>query len=142
MNLTDLYEKLRKVEALVAQGATEGERAAAANAEAALRARLETYARDPVAEWTFTIHDPWKRRLFFALCRRHGLEPYRYKRQKRQTVMLRASRRTVDLVLWPEFEKMADILYAYLDEVTTRVIEDVLGQADQDANVVSGELPR
>ncbi|MFB6350253.1 MAG: hypothetical protein ABEK29_00465, partial [Bradymonadaceae bacterium] len=68
-------------------------------------------------------------------------DPFRYKRQKRQSVMVRAPERFIDNVLWPEYVEMAEILTDYLDDVTTSVIEDVLGQTDTDANVVSGELP-
>ncbi len=142
MTLDELYEKLRKVQALADGGATEGERSAAATAEAALKARIDarSYASDPDSEYRFAIHDPWKRRLFYALCRRHGKKPFRYRRQKRQSVMLRAPKRFVDNVLWPEYLQMSEILYDYLDEVTTSVIEDVLGQSDTDADVVAGEL--
>jgi hypothetical protein len=55
--------------------------------------------------------------------------------------MVRAPERFIDDVLWPEYQEMAEILMDYLDEVTTGVIEDVLGQQDTDADVVSGELP-
>ena len=41
------------------------------------------------AEVQFTLPDRWQRRLFTALARRYGIEPYRYKRQRYTTVMLR-----------------------------------------------------
>lgn len=54
--------------------------------------------------------------------------------------MLNVSQRFVDDVLWPEYEEMADLLHEYLDDVTTSVIEDVLGQKDEDAAEIAGEL--
>ena len=41
-------------------------------------------------ELQFSIADPWSRQLFLALARRYGLRPYRYRRQRRTTVMLQA----------------------------------------------------
>jgi hypothetical protein len=38
----------------------------------------------------FSMPDQWSRQLFMALCRRYGLKPYRYSRQRYTTVMLRA----------------------------------------------------
>ena len=140
MNLDELYEKLRKVEALVAEGATAGERNAATNVREALRDRIAAVADEPPSEWRFAIHDPWKRRLFYAICRKHGVEPYRYTRQKRQSVMVRAPRRVVQQTLIPEFDQMSAVLFDYLDSVTPGVVEEVLGQSDQDASVVAGEL--
>ena len=143
MDLDDLYEQLEKVRALADGAATDGERAAAQKAEEKLQNRIdqESGADEPDVEYRFSIHDPWQRRLFIAICRRHDLEPFQYKRQKRQSVMLRAPERFVDEVLWPEYEEMSDILTDYLDDVTTGVIEDVLGQEDTDTDVISGSLP-
>src|SRR6185295_558530 len=88
-----LREKLRKVEALFAGAGTEGERLAAEAALARIRARLASEERRETSiEMQFSIADPWARSLFMALCRRYGLNPYRYHRQRRSTVMLRVPR--------------------------------------------------
>lgn len=144
MTLDELYEKLRKVQALAEEGGTEGERKAAEKAKQELQDRIDdhAYADDPEVEYRFSIHDPWKRRLFLAICRHHGVKPFRYKRQKRQSVMVRAPERFLDDILWPEYLEMSEILTEYLDDVTTSVIEDVLGQRDHDADIVSGTLPK
>ncbi len=47
--------------------------------------------------------DQCQRRLFTALCRRYGLERYRYKGQRHTTVVVRAPRSFVDNTLWPEY---------------------------------------
>ncbi|WP_225189270.1 hypothetical protein [Bradyrhizobium sp. IC3195] len=44
--------------------------------------------------------------LVLALCRRYGLRPFRYHRQRRNTVMIRASLGFVDKVLLPEFTEL------------------------------------
>jgi len=72
-----LVEKLRRIEALFA-GTTElGERIAAANALERLLAKLEEIREtDQPIEYRFSIHSPWSRKLFCALLRRYGIEPY------------------------------------------------------------------
>ncbi len=81
----ELRAKLRRIEALIAGGGTAGERDAAGAALERVKARLAEQARiDPPIEVLFSMPDAWSRQLFVALCRRYGLKPYRYKRQKRK----------------------------------------------------------
>jgi len=81
-------------------------------------------------EMQFTLPDRWQRRLFAALCRRYGLDPYRYKRQRYTTVMVRAPRRFIDLTLWPEYLELKEALDQYLNDATERIIrEEVYGDA-------------
>jgi hypothetical protein len=76
--------------------------------------------------------DQWQRRLFTALCRRYGLEPYRYKRQRHTTIIVRAPRVFIERTLWPEYRELQAALYAYLNEATERIIrEEVFGDADE-----------
>ena len=141
-NESQLRDKLRKIEALFAGAGTSGERLAAEAALARGRARLtELRQQDPPAELQISLSDQWSRRLFLALCRRYGLEPYRYHRQRRTTLMVRAPRRFFDQVLWPEFSELDRALQAYLHEVTLRVIrEDVYADASE-AQEVPEALP-
>ena len=139
---SQLRDKLRKIEALFAGAGTSGERLAAEAALERVRARLSDLRRqDPPAELQISLSDQWSRRLFLALCRRYGLEPYRYHRQRRTTLMVRAPRRFFDQVLWPEFSELDRALQAYLHEVTLRVIrEDVYADASE-AREVPESLP-
>jgi hypothetical protein len=139
---SQLRDKLRKIEALFAGAGTSGERLAAEAALERVRARLNELRRqDPAAELQISLSDQWSRRLFLALCRRYGLEPYRYHRQRRTTLMVRAPRRFFDQVLWPEFSELDRALQAYLHEVTLRVIhEDVYADASE-AQEVPEALP-
>jgi len=137
-----LREKLRKIEALFAGAGTAGEKLAAEAALARLRARLaEIQLRDPAAEVQFSIQDLWSRRLFLALCRRYGLKPYRLYRQRHSTVMLRAPRQFLDEVLWPEFQELQQILLAYLDEITNRVIREEIFADTSEATEMGPGLP-
>ena len=139
-----LREKLRKIEALFAGAGTEGERNAAEAALQRVRARLAELGRsDYPIEMQFSLPDQWSRRLFLALCRRYGLTPYRLRRQRLTTVMLRVPQGFVDQVLWPEFRELNLVLTQYLLEVTTRVIrEEVHGDTSEAAEVAQAFAAR
>jgi hypothetical protein len=129
-----LRERLRKIAALFEGATTVGEREAAASALTRLRAQLAEMQQRPGAappvEFQFTMPDLWARRLFSALCRRYGLKPYRYKRQRYTTVMVRAPKDFINLTLWPEYVELKMALDDYLDEATERIIrEEVFGDA-------------
>lgn len=133
MNEAEVREKLRKIEALFARAGTDGERIAAEAAAERIRARLGAFqaAEGPI-EMKFSLPDSWSRRLFVALSRRYGLEPYRYARQRRTTVMLRAPERFINETLWPEFRELNQVLVDYLSQVTDRIIrEEVFAQASE-----------
>ena len=122
---SQLRDRLRKIEALFAGAGTAGERLAAEAALHRIRARLAEFSRrDAAIEMQFSMPDQWSRLLFLALARRYGLKPYRLRRQRRNTVMIRVPQAFVDNVLWPEFVELNAALTAYQHEVTLRVISD------------------
>ena len=128
-----LREKLRKITALFEGAATAGERQAAAAAIERIRQSLKASVQTaPVPEMKITLADQWNRRLFSALCRRYGLEPYRYKGQRYTTVMVRVPRQFLDNTLWPEYIELQKALHAWLNEATDRIIrEEVYGNAGE-----------
>jgi len=128
-----LRDKLRKISALFEGAATSGERAAAAAAIDRIKRAIASAQRTESAmEIKVTLPDRWQRRLFTALCRRYGLEPYRYDRQRHTTVMVRAPRSFVDKTLWPEYLELKDALNGWLNEATERIIrEEVYGDAEE-----------
>lgn len=134
MDERTLVEKLRRVEALFAGAKTDGESAAAASAMERIRRLLDEASKaDPPEEYTFTMQNPWSMRLFLALLRRYGVAPYRYRRQRRTTVMARVSKRFVDKTLWPEFREIDDLLQRHIDEVTRRIIAEAIWSDASDA---------
>ena len=124
-------EKLRKISALFEGATTSGERYAAAAAIDRVRKALAVAAQmEQPVETQFTLSDQWSRRLFTALCRRYGLAPYRYRRQRHTTVVVRAPRSFINNTLWPEFLQIKDALDEYLNEATERIIrEEVYGNS-------------
>ncbi|MEB3202621.1 MAG: hypothetical protein VKK05_07400, partial [Synechococcus sp.] len=106
-----LVEKLRRIEALHARPGSEGERQAAERARERIQARLKQLeAEEPPIEFRFSLADQWSRHLFVALLRRYGIHPYRYRGQRRTTVMARLSRAFVNETLWPEFQELQSTL--------------------------------
>ena len=133
-----LIAKLQRIEALFARPGSEGERIAAERARQRIRERLEQLAaEEPPIEFRFSLSDQWSRHLFVALLRRYGVTPYRYRGQRRTTVMARLSRPFVNETLWPEFLELQQTLAAYFDTLTDRVIEQALevkaGEAEERA---------
>jgi hypothetical protein len=124
MTEQQLREQLRKISALYEGATTPGERSAAAAAIERVKKAIAAIAyTEPASEFQFTLPDLWQRRLFSALCRRYGLEPFRYKRQRYTTVVVRAPR-----TLWPEYQQLKEALDRYLNDATDRIIrEEVYG---------------
>lgn len=121
----ELRQKLRKIAALFEGATTSGERDAAAAALDRIRAALSAAEKiEKAVEMNFRLPDRWNRRLFLALCRRYGLKPYRYPRQRYSTVVLRAPASFINQTLWPEYLEIAGALNDYLNEATERIIRD------------------
>lgn len=131
MSSQDLHEKLRKVERLHAQATTPGEKAAAAEAIARLKERIgdvPAVKAERVIEYRFVLADEWSKRLFIALLQHHGLQPYRRHGQRRNTILVKTTRRFVDETIWPQFITQSEQLKGCLDAVTDRVISDAFPQ--------------
>lgn len=131
-NQTRLREKLSKLERLFENAGTAGERAAAEAAMGRVRARLDA-APEPEVEMKFSFPDSWTVRLFVAVCRKHGLRPYRYRRQRHTTVMVSAREKTFDQEIWPEFSHLLTALQSYFEEVTDHLIQDAMAADDDNS---------
>ena len=121
-----LIEKLRRIEALFSGATSPGERAAAEQAARRVRDRLDAARASELIEIRFSLPDEWARALLIALLRRHGVRPYRYSGQRRNTVMARVAKDLVDAKIWPEFQELHRTLHEYLGEVTRRVIASAI----------------
>ena len=139
MTRDELIEKIKKVEALFLGTDSKGEMNAALGALDRLTAQLDQLPGEPV-EYKFSLPDPWKRQLFLALVRRHGLKPYRRPRQRHTTVMVRAEKAFVDTILWPQFLELSKLLHTYLDEATRDIISQSVHENLADA-VEQKQLP-
>jgi hypothetical protein len=128
----ELVRKLQRIEALFERPGSAGEQAAAQAAMQRIHERLldeRSTKDDQPVEYSFTVPDPWRRRLLMALLRRYRIEPYRYRRQRQTTLMAKVSKNLVDGTIWPQYEAMSRELVSYLEDATRKVISEVL-QAD------------
>lgn len=133
----DIAEKIRKIEALIAGAKSDGERQAAEFAKQRLQDKITA---QPV-EYTVRLDSPWKKKLFVAICNKHGVHTYRYMRQKYTTTMVRVSKSFMNAVLWPEYNKYASILDKLTDEILSDLIAKVHFVREEDESVIVGELP-
>jgi hypothetical protein len=142
MSIEDrLRERLEKAERLFFGAATTGERDAAEAAIERLKAKLAESARqDPAVEMKFSLPDAWSVKLFVALCRRYGLQPYRYARQRRTTVMVRAPRAYFDAVVWQPFSVLHVDLLLFFEETTERLIREAVHGDTADAAIIPEAL--
>jgi hypothetical protein len=140
----DIREKLAKLEALFARGATEGERAAAGAARDRFQARLSLDANDggePEIELQYSLPDVWSVRIFVALCRKHGIRPYRYPRQRRTTVMVRVRQASFERTVAEEFRTLHQELTAYFNETVEHLIADAMKSDGNDETLEQPQLP-
>lgn len=142
----ELRGKLRKIAALFEGATTAGERVAAAAAIERVRAALSAAEKtEQSVEFSFRLPDRWNRRLFLALCRRYGLRPYRYQRQRHSTVVVRVPKSFVNQTLWPEYMEIARALEEYLNEATERIIRDEVfgdaGEAEECSETPASKTP-
>lgn len=142
----ELREKLRKIAALFEGATTEGEREAASAALNRVREALSAAEKvEKSVEYSFRLADRWNRRLFLALCRRYGLRPYRYPRQRYSTVVVRVPKSFVNQTLWPEYLEISRALDEYLNEATERIIRDEVfrdaGEAEERSEPAGPQAP-
>ena len=132
-----LVETLRKIEALYAGAATPGERDAAASARERIRERLRSLGQQERAEeYRFSMDNLWSRKIFIALLRRYGVDPYRYSRQRRTTVMARVPRSFVEETLMPEFQAMNRALVEHLERISDDIISHSISSDTSEAREV------
>lgn len=134
-----LFDKLAKIEALIQRSSSEGERQAALLAkERVLTTFSERQSNMPI-EFVVTVNSPWKKRLFVALCYKHGFKTYRYHRQKYTTTRLRISKSNMKEMLWPEFERYAKVLEELVEEIM-QDLTDKIYQVKEEEVVIAGEI--
>lgn len=137
-----LRNKLTKIEELFRRAGTSGERVAAGAAIERLKLRLDTEHGDPEIELKFSLPDVWSLRLFIAVCRKHDVRPYRYPRQRRTTVMVRAPKRFFDAVVWGEFCSLHTELEIYFKETVDQLIAAAMQSDGDDSALEMAQLPR
>ena len=134
----DLADKIRKVEALLARAATEGEKQAAFLAKQRL---LQKVVQSAPIEYTVKVDSHWKKRLFMAICAKHNVRAYRYKGQKYTTTTVRVTKEFMDSILWPGFNQYAKAFDELAHDIMHDLIAKIHNVKDEDEIVIAGELP-
>ena len=137
-----LRERLSKLEALFARAGTAGERAAAGAAIERLQERADRAAPEPEVELQFSLPDVWSLHLFLAVCRKHGVHPYRYHRQRRTTVMVRVQERAFDRLVWAEFSRLQSALEIYFEETVEHLITQTMHSDGDDRALEAVQIGR
>lgn len=127
----DILGKLQKIEALIAGAKTEGEKQAAQFAKRRLQKK---FGEKPV-EYSIRVNSLSKKKLFVAICQKHGIRTYRYRGQKHTTTMLMVGKSFLDEVLWPEFKKYAKLLDEFVDEIMQDLISQI-HQVEEEEEIV------
>ena len=97
--------------------------------------------REPEVELQYSLPDMWSVRLFIAICRKHGVHPFRHARQRQTTVMVRARERVFDRVVWTEFSRLHTEFEVYFADVTDHLITRAMGSDGDDSTLEQRRLP-
>ncbi len=130
MTEAELKRKLASIEALLQGATTDGERTAAQTVFDRLKQKGAT---EQTEDFQFSVPDVWGRRLFIAMFRKAGLQPFRRHGQRATTLMVHGTRSFVIDGVFQQFVEAQGTLAQYLNEVTERVIRETLGEADDEA---------
>jgi hypothetical protein len=132
-------DKLAKIEALIQRASLEGERQAAQLAKERIIAKLSLNQSDELIEYRISLGSSWEKRLFIALCRKHGFQTYRYPKQKYTTARLKISKSIMDEILWPEYQRYFKMLQELIEDIMQNLINKIHNVQD-DEMVIMGEI--
>jgi hypothetical protein len=68
---------------------------------------------------------------------RYDVKTFRYRGQRRSSLMAKVSKRFVNETLWPEYEQLSSVLQTYLNEITERVIKEAIHKDTSEATEIA-----
>lgn len=137
--MKNLLDRIRKIEALISGASTNGEKNAAKTAKERILKKypeLEIH-RNPV-EYRLSTNSEWDKKLLLAICRKYGVKPYRYHRQKYTTVMVNINEEFLTNVLWKEYQEYSELLNGLVEEITNDLISKI--HTHEDETIINGNL--
>jgi hypothetical protein len=134
-----ILEKLAKIEALIEKTSSEGEKHAALLAKNRILSSLDLRQSQELFEYKITMESPWKKRLFIALCNKHGIKTYRYYRQKHTTSNVKITKIEMETKIWPEYLMFSEILENLVEDVMKDLMKKIW-QGKENEIVISGEI--
>ena len=132
-------DKLAKIEALIERASSEGEKQAAQLAKERVLNKISLDQSNKPIEYKVSFSSPWEKRLFVALCRKHGFQTYRYPKQKYTTARLMISKNIMEEVLWPDYQRYSKMLRELIEEIMKDVIAKIHG-SDEEEMIIGGEI--
>ena len=135
----NILDKLQKVQALIDRASSDGERQAAELAKQRLHERLHEDKNERLIEYRVTSHSKWEKKLFTAVCKKNGFNPYRYARQKYTTTMVRVNKPVMEDILWPQYAKYTELLREMVDTIALDLIEKIY-TGEQEETIIAGEI--
>jgi hypothetical protein len=136
-----LLEKIKKIEALIAGTTSQGEKQAAILAKERLLKKFPNLdAHKNTLEYRLSTPDTWHKRLLIALCRKYGINPYRYHRQKHTTIMVKINEDFLNQILWKEYIEYSNQLEDLIEGIMGSVIGKIYTHEDE--TIIKGELKK
>jgi hypothetical protein len=132
-------DKLAKIEALIQRTSSEGERHAAQLAKERVLAKISLDQSNNPIEYKVSLSSPWEKRLFVALCHKHGFRTYRYPKQKYTTARLKISKSMMSEVLWPDYIRYSKMLGELVEDIVQELINKIYNVQEEEM-VVAGEI--
>jgi hypothetical protein len=105
-----------------------------------LAAKLADTQATETEELQYSMPDVWALRIFIALCRKHGLRPYRYPRQRRTTVVVRANPAVFEQTVLAEFTELHRELVRYFSETVDHLLADAMRSDGNDDNMEAPQI--
>lgn len=137
--MQDLLERIKKIESLIIGAKTAGEKKAAISAkERILKKYPELEIHKAPKEYALYTPDNWHKKLLIAICRKYGVKPYRYYRQKYTTVMVNINEDFLNKVLWKEYLEYSKHLEKLVEEITDDLIDKIHRYEEED--IIQGNL--
>jgi len=129
--MSAIFDKISKIEALIARASSEGERQAALAAKERI---LKSQDQRP-QDYVVSTRSSWQKKLFVALCHKYNFVTYRHKGQKYTTARVRVCPAFMNEVLWPEYCKYSKMLESLVQDVVDGLISKIHHGDQQEVEV-------
>lgn len=137
--MKNILEKIKKIEALIAGAQTKGEKNAAISAKDRILTKYpELRIESNQVEFTLRTPDSWHKRLLLSICRKYGVNPYRYKGQKYTTVMVMVNEDFLNKIVWKEYMEYSEHLEKLVGAITDELISKI--HKHQEEDLIHGNL--
>jgi hypothetical protein len=78
-----------------------------------------------VQEFQCTVKGTWESFLLHSILKRYGIQPYRYRKQRQTTILVRVSKRFMDETLWPIYAAASESLVARFNEIARAILPEI-----------------